>query len=86
MLKQELIYQSHFKTRHEARAATQEYIEVFYNRGKRRMVKRYILDEFKCKYCGSGNLVMYGTYKGKQNWRCKDCRHKFSESTALPSA
>jgi len=59
-------------------------IILIFERGKRRMVKRYILDEFKCKYCGSGNLVMYGTYKGKQNWRCKDCRHKFSESTALP--
>jgi len=32
MLKQELIYQNHFKTRQEARAAIQEYIEVFYNR------------------------------------------------------
>lgn len=32
MLKQELIYQNHFKTRQEAQAAIQEYIEVFYNR------------------------------------------------------
>ena len=48
------------------------------------MVKRYVLDEFKCKYCGSGNLVLYGTHKGKQNWWCKDCSHKFVESTALP--
>jgi transposase InsO family protein len=32
MLKQELIYQSHFKTRLEARQAITEYIEVFYNR------------------------------------------------------
>jgi putative transposase len=47
------------------------------------MVKRFVIDEFKCKYCGSGNLVMYGQYKGKQNWLCRDCNHKFSESTAL---
>ncbi len=32
MLKQELIYQSHFKTRQEARQAITEYIEIFYNR------------------------------------------------------
>ena len=32
MLKQELIYHSHFKTRQEARQAITEYIEIFYNR------------------------------------------------------
>ena len=31
-LKKELVYQCHFKTRHEARLAIFEYIEVFYNR------------------------------------------------------
>ena len=32
MLKQELVYHSHFRTRGEARQAITEYIEVFYNR------------------------------------------------------
>ena len=32
MLKQELIYHCHFKTRQEARQAITEYIEIFYNR------------------------------------------------------
>jgi putative transposase len=32
MLKQELIYHSHFKTRQEATQAITEYIEIFYNR------------------------------------------------------
>jgi len=32
MLKQELVYQRHFRTRTEARQAITEYIEVFYNR------------------------------------------------------
>jgi putative transposase len=32
MLKQELIYQNHFKTRQEAIQAITEYIEIFYNR------------------------------------------------------
>lgn len=52
--------------------------------GKRRMVKRYVLEDFKCKYCGSTNLVLYGKQKGKQQWWCKDCRRKFGLSTALP--
>jgi transposase InsO family protein len=32
MLKQELVYHSHFKTRQEATQAITEYIEIFYNR------------------------------------------------------
>lgn len=32
MLKQELVYQSHFRTRQEARQAITEYFEIFYNR------------------------------------------------------
>jgi putative transposase len=32
MLKQELIYHHHFRTRTEARQAITEYIELFYNR------------------------------------------------------
>ena len=32
MLKQELIYHCHFRTRQEARQAITEYIEIFYNR------------------------------------------------------
>jgi putative transposase len=32
MLKQELVYHSHFRTRSEARQAITEYIEIFYNR------------------------------------------------------
>jgi putative transposase len=32
MLKQELIYHSHFRTRQEAKQAITEYIEIFYNR------------------------------------------------------
>ena len=34
-LKQELVYQRRFRTRAEARAAIQEYIEIFYNRMRR---------------------------------------------------
>jgi transposase InsO family protein len=37
MLKQELIYQSHFKNRQEAKQAIMEYIEIFYNRQRLQM-------------------------------------------------
>ena len=37
ILKQELIYQRRFATRAEAKAAIQEYIEVFYNRMRRHL-------------------------------------------------
>jgi len=30
-----------------------------------------------CKYCGSTNVVKYGTYNGIQRWWCKDCHRKF---------
>jgi len=52
--------------------------------GKRRVVKRFVLDEFKCKYCSSSNLVLYGKQKGKQQWWCKDCKRKFSGTLSLP--
>jgi putative transposase len=61
----------------------EEIIEVE-KKGKQRMVKRFVLDDFKCKYCGGANLVLYGKQKGKQQWWCKDCKRKFSESTSLP--
>ena len=31
-----------------------------------RMVKRYVLEDFKCKYCDSSNLVLYSKYQDKQ--------------------
>jgi hypothetical protein len=31
--------------------------------GRQRMVSRYVLaEDFKCKYCGSRNLWLYGTF------------------------
>ena len=38
MLKQELIYHCHFKTRQEARHAITEYIELFYNRQRLQLI------------------------------------------------
>ena len=53
--------------------------------GKQRMVSRYVLAaDFKCKYCGSKNLWLYGKYKGSQRFYCRDCRRKFAGNFALP--
>ncbi len=52
--------------------------------GGRRMVKRFVLEDFKCKYCGSSNLVLYGKQGKTQQWWCKDCKRKFSGTTSLP--
>jgi len=40
-------------------------------------------EERTCKYCGSTNIVKYGTYNNVQRWWCKDCKRKFKEDTAL---
>ena len=49
------------------------------------MVSRYVLaEDFKCKYCGSKNLWLYGKYKGSQRFYCRDCKQKFARNFALP--
>ena len=61
--------------------------DIYYvvRKGTRRMVSRYVLaEDFKCKYCGSKNLWLYGTYKGKQLFYCRDCKRKFTGNSALP--
>jgi transposase-like protein len=53
--------------------------------GRQRMVSRYVLaEDFKCKYCGSRNLWLYGKYKGSQRFYCRDCKRKFAGNFALP--
>ena len=37
-----------------------------------------------CKYCGSSNVVKYGTFEGVQRYFCKDCKRKFADNDALP--
>ena len=37
-----------------------------------------------CKYCGSHNVIRYGTYNGQQRFWCKDCKRKFADNDALP--
>ena len=37
-----------------------------------------------CKYCGSHNVIRYGTYNGQQRFWCKDCKRKFADNDTLP--
>jgi len=37
-----------------------------------------------CKYCGSTNVVKYGTHEGIQRYYCKVCKRKFVPNRALP--
>jgi putative transposase len=34
-----------------------------------------------CKYCGSPNVVKFGTFQGIQRYWCKDCKRKFVAGT-----
>ncbi|MBI2847631.1 MAG: IS6 family transposase [Chloroflexi bacterium] len=40
--------------------------------------------EVTCKFCQSRHVIKYGHNKGVQNWKCKDCGHKFVDNDALP--
>lgn len=37
----------------------------------------------KCKYCGSRNVVKFGTFKGVQRYFCKTCKRKFTLADTL---
>lgn len=37
-----------------------------------------------CRFCGSKNLIKYGTYHGTQRVLCKDCGRKGGTNDALP--
>jgi transposase-like protein len=38
-----------------------------------------------CKYCGSSNVIKFGTFQGVQRYWCKDCKRKFADNRALPT-
>jgi len=38
---------------------------------------RGTMTSLKCKYCGSSNVVKFGTFNGIQRYWCKDCKRKF---------
>jgi putative transposase len=53
--------------------------------GSGKILMSMILEDFRCKLCGSNNIVRYGRYKDKQYWWCKSCKKKFTANDALPN-
>ena len=43
-------------------------------------IKEVSIKPFCCKFCGSENYIKYGVRRGKQNYMCKDCGHKFVDN------
>lgn len=39
-----------------------------------------------CVYCSSTRVQRWGTFSGRQRYRCQDCRHSFSDLTGTPLA
>lgn len=40
------------------------------------------MSEVVCKFCGSDNVVKYGSYKGIQRFLCRNCGRKFADNDA----
>lgn len=55
------------------------YLEVLMQTAKKLTDRANI----RCKYCGSPNIVKFGTFKGVQRWWCKDCKRKFVDADTL---
>ena len=36
-----------------------------------------------CKFCNSSNTIKNGVRNKKQDWLCKDCKHKFVENLSF---
>ena len=47
-------------------------------------MKRFVLEDFSCKYCGATDVIRYGTENGTQYWWCKKCKHKFADNYSQP--
>lgn len=58
--------------------------EVFGELAKQTVKRAKRIEMPKCKYCGSPEVVKFGTYHGSQRWWCKDCKRKFVDADTLP--
>jgi len=41
------------------------------------MLAKSNISIIRCKYCGSPNIIKFGTYEGVQRYFCKNCKRKF---------
>lgn len=42
------------------------------------------MNDIRCKYCQSSNVIKYGSFRGIQRYWCKDCKRKFAGNKAIP--
>lgn len=56
--------------------------EYQHNNGVTTKVPYY---DVACKFCGSKNVIKWGTFRGIQRFWCKECQRKFADNDALPN-
>jgi transposase-like protein len=56
---------------------------VSFGIGIRRRIIKMTMADVRCKYCGSTNVVKFGTYKGTQQYWCNNCKRKFADKDTL---
>ena len=42
------------------------------------MPQRAYRHDLRCPHCGSNGMPKYGTSRGKQTYRCGDCKHRYT--------
>jgi len=42
------------------------------------------LNGLVCAHCKNENVILYGTYKGKQRYKCKTCGRTFTDFSNSP--
>lgn len=45
---------------------------------------RKVLEERRCKFCSSENVIKYGKQNGHQRYKCKKCNHVFEMNQKFP--
>ena len=46
---------------------------------------RKVLEERRCKFCGSEKIIKWGKQSGHQRYMCKDCKHVFDGVQQFPN-
>ena len=53
---------------------------ILINAGGKQMAQRVYRHDLRCPHCGSNWLPKYGRSRGKQTYRCGDCKYKMTPS------
>ncbi len=63
--------------------AVQLFVEAQNQKKEEQKPQIFAEDAIKCDSCGSIRIIKYGFDCGKQTYFCKECQHKFRESSIL---